>query len=261
MRSRCSPGGRPTTGMATEAVQAAEVIAKPRGPDVLVIDGLVRRFGEREAIAGISATLQAGETLAVLGPNGAGKTTLLRVLATLLRPHAGRVQVLGSDLPRDAHAVRPQIGLVAHEPLLYRELTGRENLGFYARLYGIDEPSLRVEELLATTGLSRRADEPVRSLSRGMIQRLAICRAVLHRPALLLLDEPRGGLDPEAAELVEPLIGRGFGGTRVLVTHDVERSLVEADRVLGLRDGRALLNAFSTQLRPADLRALYRVGR
>jgi heme exporter protein A len=245
--------------MATEAVPAPGVqAAKAAGPEALAIDGLVRRFGEREAIAGISATLQANETLAVLGPNGAGKTTLLRVLATLLRPHAGGVRVLGSELPRGAHAVRPQVGLVAHEPLLYRELTGRENLEFYARLYGVDEPSSRVGELLETTGLTSRADEPVRSLSRGMVQRLAICRAVLHRPALLLLDEPRAGLDPEAADLVEPLIGRACGCTRVLVTHDVERSLLEADRILGLVNGRVVLAGSASDLSAQQLAALYR---
>jgi heme exporter protein A len=245
--------------MATEAITAGAVDAvQGAAPVVLVIDGLVRRFGEREAIAGVSATLQARETLAVLGPNGAGKTTLLRVLATLLRPHAGRVQVLGSELPRDAHAVRPQVGLVAHEPLLYRELTGRENLEFYARLYGIGEPQARVHELLETTGLTKRADEPVRLLSRGMIQRLAICRAVLHNPALLLLDEPLAGLDPEAAALVEPLIGRGCGTARVLVTHDVDRSLLEADRILGLVDGRVGLAGGAAEFSAAELGALYR---
>ena len=245
--------------MATEAVHPAGIQeARQAGPEVLVIDGLVRRFGEREAVAGVSATLRAGETLAVLGPNGAGKTTLLRVLATLLRPHAGHVQVLGSELPRDAHAVRPQVGLVAHEPLLYRELTGRENLTFYARLYGIDEPSSRVRELLEATGLAKRADEPVRSLSRGMVQRLAISRAVLHSPALLLLDEPRAGLDPEAADLVEPLIGQACGSTRVIVTHDVEQSLLEADRVLGLVDGRACVAGGASDFSAPQLRALYR---
>jgi heme exporter protein A len=244
--------------MATEAApQAATRAAEAVSPEVLVIDGVIRRFGEREALAGVSATLQASETLAVLGPNGAGKTTLLRVLATLLRPHAGRVHVLGSELPRDAHAVRPQVGFVAHEPLLYRELTGRENLCFYAQLYGIDGPSSRVEDLLEVTGLTSRADEPVRSLSRGMVQRLAICRAVLHRPALLLLDEPRAGLDPEAAGLVEPLIGQACGSTRVLVTHDLERSLLEADRVLGLVDGRVVLAGNVAEFSASHLRALY----
>ena len=137
-----------------------------------------------------------GATLAVLGRNGAGKSTLLRILATLLRPHAGEVLVFGEPLPRRAFAVRGRLGLLAHEPLLYRELTGRENLEYHAALHRVDPG--RVGEVLAAVQMERRADEPVRLLSRGMVQRLAVCRAVLHDPALLLLDEPRANLDPAA---------------------------------------------------------------
>ena len=154
----------------------------------------------------MSVRVPAGATLAVLGHNGAGKSTLLRILATLLRPHEGEVVVLGEPLPRRAFAVRGQLGLLAHEPLLYRDLSGRENLQYHARLHGATPE--RVEEVLAAVGMERRADEPVRQLSRGMVQRLAVCRAVLHEPKLLLLDEPRANLDPAASELVEPLIGR-----------------------------------------------------
>jgi heme exporter protein A len=232
--------------------------AAKQGWPALEVDGLVRRFGERAALDAVSTRLAAGQTLAVFGPNGAGKTTMLRVLATLLLPHAGSVRVLGWELPRDAHAVRARVGFVAHEPLLYRELSGRENLHFYARLYGIDDHPDRVSELLEATAMSRRADEPLRALSRGMVQRLAVCRALLHRPELLLLDEPRVGLDPDATELVEPLIGRECGCTRVLVTHDIERGLAEADRVLALRDGRALLECDARDAHPADVRAIYR---
>ena len=129
-----------------------------------------------------------------------------------------------------------RVGYLGHEPLLYRDLTARENLRYHARLHSVD--GARVAELLAAVGMERRADEPVRDLSRGMVQRVAAARAVLHDPPLLLLDEPRAGLDPAAAELLEPLIGRASGRTRVLVTHDVEGGLAEADLVLGLRDGR-----------------------
>ena len=135
-----------------------------------------------------------GQTLVVFGPNGAGKSTLLRVLATLLRPHAGDVSVLGSMLPEQAWAVRGRIGLLGHEPLLYRELTARENLRFHARLHGVCEA--RVEELLQAVAMADRASEPLRSLSRGMVQRVAVARAVLHDPELLLLDEPYANLDP-----------------------------------------------------------------
>jgi heme exporter protein A len=223
----------------------------------LEVDGLVRRFGEREALADIATSLAVGETLVVFGPNGAGKTTLLRVLATLLLPHAGSVRVLGRELPRDAHALREQVGFLSHEPLLYRELTGRENLDFYGRLYGLYDRPGRIEELLETTAMSGRADDPVRELSRGMVQRLAICRAVLHGPELLLLDEPLAGLDPDASELVEPLIGRDCGCTRVLVTHDIERGLAEADHVLGLRGGLGALDAPARKVTREQIRALY----
>ena len=165
--------------------------------------GLGRSYGERVALQDLTLSLEEGRTLVVFGPNGAGKSTLLRVLATLLRPHAGTARVLGRELPGDGWAVRGRIGFVGHEPLLYRELTGRENLRHTARLFGVDGG--RAEELLERVGMERRADEPVRTLSRGMAQRLAICRATLHDPELLLLDEPLAGLDPAAIELVSPL--------------------------------------------------------
>jgi heme exporter protein A len=225
--------------------------------EALRLDHLVRRFGEREALAGVSATVGRGETLAVLGRNGAGKTTLLRVLATLLLPHGGSVRVLDLELPRHAPALRKRIGMVGHEPLLYRDLTARENLAFYARLYDIPRPGARIEELLAATEMARRADEPVANLSRGMAQRVSVCRAVLHEPELLLLDEPNAHLDPEAAALVEPLIGRRSGCTRVLASHDVEATLQESDHVLGLRDGRAVLDAPAGEVTPSALQVVY----
>ncbi|HYM46368.1 MAG TPA: heme ABC exporter ATP-binding protein CcmA [Solirubrobacteraceae bacterium] len=208
----------------------------------LRIEGLTRRYGEREAISDLSLTLPQGGTLVVFGPNGAGKTTLLRVIATLLRPHSGSVGVLGRSLPDEAWAVRGQIGLLGHEPLLYRELTARENLRFHARLHRV--PQTRVEELLELLAMAARADEPLRTLSRGMVQRVAVARAVLHDPKLLLLDEPRANLDPAAVELVRGLIGAESGRTRVICSHDPTGGLAEADLVLGLRAGRlALLGA------------------
>jgi heme exporter protein A len=219
------------------------------------LDGLARRYGEREVLSGVSLSLQEGQTLVVLGPNGAGKTTLLRILATLLRPHAGGVRVLGSSLPGQGWAVRGRIGLLGHEPLLYRELTARENLRFHARLHGVG--FARVEELLAAVGMASRAAEPLRTLSRGMTQRVAIARAVLHDPELLLLDEPRANLDPAAAELAEPLIGRGLR-TRVVCSHDPDADLADADLVLGLRAGRPALLGQPGAVGEAELAGLYR---
>ena len=200
------------------------------------LDGLERRFGERVALAGVSVRLESARTLAVLGGNGAGKTTLLRVLAGLLRPHGGSVRVLDAALPGERWKLPGQVGYLGHEPLLYRELSGRENLRYHARLHGV-APG-RVDELLGAVGMERRAGDPVRELSRGMVQRLAVARAVLHDPPLLLLDEPRASLDPAAAELLEPLIGRASGRTRVLVSHDVSGALAESDAVLRLKRGR-----------------------
>jgi heme exporter protein A len=224
-------------------------------PPAIELRGLARQFGERTALRNVSVRVPAGATLAVLGPNGAGKSTLLRILATLLRPHEGEVVVLGEPLPRRAFAVRGQLGLLAHEPLLYRDLSGRENLQYHARLHRA-RPE-RVEEVLAAVGMERRAEEPVRQLSRGMVQRLAVCRAVLHEPKLLLLDEPRANLDPAASELVEPLIGRAAGVTRVLTSHDPQAALAEADIVLGLRNGRPAYVGEPGQLDSGKLAELY----
>ena len=215
-------------------------------PAAIELHGLERRYGERVALAGVSVTVPEGATLALLGANGAGKTTLLRVLAGLLRPHRGEVRVLGAELPGERWKLPARVGYVAHEPLLYRELSGRENLGYQASLHGVGRA--RVDSLLAAVGMERRADEPLRELSKGMVQRLAVARAVLHEPELLLLDEPRANLDPAAADLLEPLIGRASGRTRVLVSHDAEGALAESDLALGLRQGRPA---------PAD-RDLYR---
>ena len=220
----------------TEAAAAPAAAAAGAAESAIELDGLERRYGERTALAGVTVRLDAGRTLAVFGPNGAGKTTLLRVLATLLRPHGGRARVLGAALPDEAWRVRGRVGLLGHDPLLYRDLTARENLRFHARLHGV--AAARVEGLLAAVGMDRRADEPVRTFSRGMVQRVAAARSVLHDPPLVLLDEPRANLDPAAAALLEPLVGRASGRTRVLVTHDVEGGLAECDLALGLRAGR-----------------------
>ncbi len=228
----------------------------------LEIDGLARHYGEREALSDVSLSLAAGQTLVVFGPNGAGKTTLLRVLATLLRPHAGSVRVLGVSLPDEAWAVRGRVGLLGHEPLLYRELTAAENLRFHARLHGVGEE--RVREVLDAVAMGARASEPLRTLSRGMVQRVAVARAVLHEPELLLLDEPHSNLDPAAIELVEPLIGAGDASatsgqrTRVICSHDPSGGLAQADVVLGLRAGRPALLRAADQVDRDEIAELYR---
>jgi heme exporter protein A len=209
------------------------------GEPALSLVGLRRDYGERTALEGVGFELAHGETLLVLGPNGAGKTTLLRILATLLRPSGGEVRALGCRVPDETWKLRGRIGFLGHEPLLYRDLSGRENLRFHARLHGIDgEPAeARIERLLGAVAMERRAEERVAELSAGMRQRLAICRCVLHEPELLLLDEPDSNLDAAGRELARGLIGPGEARTRVIVSHDPERFEGEADRVLRLEAG------------------------
>ena len=202
------------------------------------VDGLTRRYGDRVALDRVSFSVPAGSTLAVFGPNGAGKTTLLKVLATLLRPHEGSVKVLGCELPSEAWKLRGQVGYLGHEPALYRSLSARENLVFAARLHGVEET--RVDELLDAVGLARRGGDPIQEFSRGMRQRIAAARSVLHRPDVLLLDEPWSAVDPHAVALLEPLIGRASGVTRILVTHDVARGQAEADFAMAIRGGRTV---------------------
>jgi heme exporter protein A len=237
---------RPETGT-TESAPAVELHA------------LRRDFDERPVLRDVSVRLEAGSTLAILGANGAGKTTLLRVLATLLRPTSGAVRVLGHELPRQGWRVRGHVGYLGHESLLYRDLTVAEALAFHARLHGLAERGgARIAELLEAVRLTRAADELVRNLSAGMLQRAAACRAVLHDPDLLLLDEPTAHLDPAAAELVSGLLGPGPGRTRVIVSHDVEGALAASDRALALRpDGSVAYEGPSPDLSPGDARAIY----
>jgi ABC-type multidrug transport system ATPase subunit len=202
--------------------------------------GLRRDFGDETVLEAVDLSLAVGETLVVLGANGAGKTTLLRILATLLRPTAGEARVLGARLPGEAWKVRGRIGFLGHEPLLYRDLSGRENLRFQARLHGLrrDAAEGRIAALLGAAGMERHADRRVAELSAGMRQRLAICRCVLQEPELLLLDEPESHLDAEGREAARELIGPSEGRTRVLVTHDPDRALPDAGQVLRLETER-----------------------
>ena len=232
-------------------------MASTEGP-ALQLDGLVRRYGERAALDGVTLTLEAGQTLVVFGPNGAGKSTLLRVLATLLRPSAGSATILGRDVRCEGWAARGRIGFLGHEALVHGDLTARENLRYHARLHGLRDAGDRIEALLTAVQLQRRGDDRVHAYSRGMVQRLAICRAVLHDPEVLLLDEPRANLDPAAAELVEPLIGRASGRTRVITSHDPRGGLAEGDVALGLRAGRQELLEPAAALTPERIGELYR---
>lgn len=200
------------------------------------LEGLTRDFGDRPALAGVDLRVEAGSTLAVLGPNGSGKTTLLRILAGLLRPTGGGANVLGASLPRETWKLRGRVGFLGHEPLLYRDLSPDENLTLAARLHGIGrEPARdRIAELLDRVGMAHRSRDRVGEFSAGMAQRVAACRAVLHEPELLLLDEPDSHLDPGAREVVGELLGPAPERTRVIVSHERERALAGADASLEL---------------------------
>ena len=233
--------------------------AADAAPLALIAEDLSLAYGDRWVLRDLTLTLPPGRTLAVIGPNGAGKSTLLRIVATLLRPTAGTVAVLGSQLPREGWRLRGRIGYLGHSSLLYRDLGAAENLRFHARLFGLpDGGAERIAELLERVGLAHRAGTRVGEMSAGMVQRLAVCRAVLHEPDLLVLDEPLANLDPAAAETVAPLIGPGPGRTRVLVTHDVDAALAGADRVLALgRDGSVAFEADASAVDPERARSIY----
>jgi heme exporter protein A len=209
------------------------------GPPI-VAEGLRREFGGIPVLAGIDLTVDAGELVVLLGANGAGKTTLLRVLATLLRPSGGTLRLFGEDASQRPPAARRRVGHVGHESACYPDLTGRENLRFYAELHGVPDPESRITELLRWAGLEEAARRAVRVYSRGMVQRLALARALLHGPELLLLDEPFSGLDPSASARLQSLLAelRRSGHAIVLSTHDVERVAAIATRVAILHRGR-----------------------
>ncbi len=206
---------------------------------MIEVRALRKAFGPRVALADVSLRVEAGEFVVLVGPNGAGKTTLLRILATLTRPTSGEVRVDGVDLTRDAASIRRQLGFLSHRTLLYEDLTAEQNLRFYARMYGLPEVSARVAELLAQVGLTARREDLVRTFSRGMQQRLAVARAILHRPRILLLDEPYTGLDPLAVEtlatLLETLVD---AGTTILLTTHQRLDRIQGQRVLVLHRGR-----------------------
>ena len=200
--------------------------------------GLTKRFGATIALDGVTFALPDGAKAALLGANGAGKSTLLAVLSTLLAPTAGEATIAGHELRRAPMALRASVGVLTHRPMIYEELSPRENLEFFARLYGVPQAAARIEELLRAVGLWLRRDEETAVLSRGFHQRLAIARAVLHRPRVLLLDEPETGLDREGLALLDELALGAPGTTVLAATHQRERVAGWADLVFELHRGR-----------------------
>jgi heme exporter protein A len=192
---------------------------------MIKVHKLVKRFGSKTVLRGLDFVVEQGEFVALLGPNGAGKTTFLRILASLSHPTLGAVQIAGYSLPAQAAAVRARLGVVSHLPLLYGDLTAQENLRFYGRMYGVNGLNARIDEVLENIGLAPRRHDLVRTFSRGMQQRLAIGRAILHDPEVMLFDEPHTGLDQDACDMLDGLLRNvaGRGRTVVMTSHDLTR--------------------------------------
>lgn len=227
---------------------------------MIEIRDLARSFGPRMALARVNLAVAAGECVTVVGPNGAGKTTLLRILATLTRPTSGTVRIAGLDAVRAGTEVRRKIGFLSHRTLLYDDLTAEQNLDFYARLYDLGGSPARIAALLERVGLATRRHDLVRTFSRGMQQRLALARAVLHRPQVLLLDEPYVGLDPEATLALSGMLIElaGEGSTILLTTHDLEQGLSVGRRVLVLAQGRVVYDERCESIDSATFTDTYR---
>ncbi len=221
---------------------------------------LVKRFGMKTVLNGLDFDVHPGEFVALLGPNGAGKTTFLRILSSLSRPSLGQVRVAGHRLPQDAASVRARLGVVSHQPLLYGDLTAEENLRFYGRMYGIPALNERVTEVLEMVGLDSRRRDLVRTFSRGMQQRLAIGRGVLHDPEVMLLDEPHTGLDQDASAMLDHVLRSvaAQGRTVVMTSHDLVRAEDLATRFDILSRGVIAASATRRQLSRSNLLAFYR---
>lgn len=228
---------------------------------MIEVSGLVKAFGMLPVLRQLDLSVPRGAFLTLLGPNGSGKTTLLRILAALSKPTAGRVTIGGWNLPQEAPAVRSQLGIVAHAPLLYDTLTAKENLQFYARLYNLpaSERGARIATILERVGLARRANDIVRTFSRGMQQRLAIGRAILHQPHVLLFDEPYTGLDQDAAAMLDELLRdvAQDGHTIVMTTHSLSRALALGSHVAILSRGRIGHFGPTAEIDPNAFPALY----
>ncbi len=214
----------------------------PTATAVIRAHGLEKQYGLLRALEPLDLAVADGESLAIFGPNGAGKTTLMRMLSLALRPSGGKLELSGQDARRQARKLRGAIGVISHRLHLYARLTALENLVFFGRMYGVGNPGPRAESLLAELGLAHRAEDPMGSFSRGMQQRLALARCLIHDPQLVFLDEPFTGLDPVAADLLRGILERLREERRTLVitTHNLPLGLELSDRWMILAGGRKL---------------------
>lgn len=227
---------------------------------MITVTKLVKRFGPKVVLRGLDFEVEKGEFVALLGPNGAGKTTFLRILASLSRPVMGTVKIAGYPLPQQAAVVRQRLGVVSHLPLLYGDLTAEENLRFYGRMYNVQEMETRISEVLSMVGLEARRRDLVRTFSRGMQQRLAIGRAVLHDPDVMLFDEPHTGLDQDACEMLDTVLKdvAARGRTVVMTSHDLARAAELGSRFDVLSKGRIVASARREELAQDQILRFYR---
>lgn len=228
-------------------------------PPLISVNGIYKRYGRKTVLRGVDLTVGAGKVMALLGDNGAGKSTLLRIISGLAKADRGEILLGGVSLKAAGHELRRYVGLVSHAPLLYDALSAEENLAFFAAMYDIEQPAPRIAAVLRDVDLWTRRRDPVRTYSRGMIQRLAIGRAILHNPPVLLLDEPDTGLDQSSAQMLHDLI-RTLGAENraiLLSTHNLDRAVEWADSVSLLVGGKIVYQEATADLSGAQLRQLY----
>jgi heme exporter protein A len=227
---------------------------------MITVKNLVKRFGHKVVLRGLDFGVESGEFVALIGPNGAGKTTFLRILASLSRPLAGYVQIAGFQLPGQAASVRRRLGVVSHLPLLYGDLNAEENLRFYGRLYSVSNLEKKISEVLEMVGLEKRRRDLVRTYSRGMQQRLAIGRAVIHDPEVMLFDEPHTGLDQDACAMLDNVLREvaARGRTVVMTSHDLVRAADLASRFDVLSKGKIVASVQRDGFNPNHLLTFYR---
>ncbi len=226
---------------------------------MIEIQNLVKKIGDKLILRNVSLTIEDGETVAILGPNGAGKSTLLKIISTLIKPTSGTVMIDHKLLSKEVNQIRMRLGYLPHESLLYEHFSPLENLKFYGNLYQVKDPEKRARELTAKVGLSYFLNEPVKGFSRGMVQRIAIARAIVHDPCLLLLDEPHTGLDQKAIAILNEVIieNKQKKATTLMVTHDFKQAAEICDRAIVVRNGKIVDDFKITDHKESDLLGRY----
>jgi heme exporter protein A len=237
----------------------AEETKDARGGAMITVEGLTKTFGVHRALSGVDLAVQRGESVVIFGPNGAGKTTLIKILATIMNPTSGRIAVDGMNPRKDAEKIRRLMGVITHQTFLYGTLTAYENLEFYCRLYDVPDPKQRIRQVAEEVAMTPRLHDRVGTLSRGMQQRFSIARALLHRPSIMLLDEPETGLDQQAVAILREALRTEEGGRRtvILTTHNMERGLEMGDRLLILDRGRIAYQGSTGAMDIGGLREVY----